>query len=101
MNHKYTSKSFPNLRVLSSSALDGHFLEEAPNSRENDDLKSRIFTLRLPKRSAINVIQKWISEGNQTTGSELRQILKELKKSQRYKHALEVFDFIPLSILIS
>ena len=68
-------------------------VEEKPNLKQNasgDDLKDRIFRLRLPKRSATNIIQKWVAEGNTVTASELRNISKELRKSQRYKHALEV-----------
>ncbi|KAF8404672.1 hypothetical protein HHK36_009560 [Tetracentron sinense] len=76
-------------RTLSSGALGSDALEESPTSPE-DDIKSRIFRLRFPKRSATTVLQKWIGEGNKLTISELRQISKELRKSQRYKHALEV-----------
>ncbi|KAK9266507.1 hypothetical protein L1049_012562 [Liquidambar formosana] len=83
------------LRFSSSGALNSDFLEEASNSQENDDdLKSRIFRLRLPKRSATNVLQKWVGEGNKITVSELRNISKQLRKSQRYKHALEISEWM-------
>ncbi|XP_024960713.1 pentatricopeptide repeat-containing protein At5g09450, mitochondrial [Cynara cardunculus var. scolymus] len=59
-----------------------------------DDLKSRIFRLRLPKRSATNVIEKWINEGHQITIYDLRRISKELRKSRRYKHALELSEWM-------
>ncbi|KAI3707910.1 hypothetical protein L2E82_36838 [Cichorium intybus] len=59
-----------------------------------DDLKSRIFRLRLPKRSATNVIEKWINEGHQITAYDLRHISKELRKSHRYKHALELSEWM-------
>ncbi|PHT30633.1 Pentatricopeptide repeat-containing protein, mitochondrial [Capsicum baccatum] len=55
-----------------------------------DDLKSRIFSVRLPKRSATNVLQRWVGEGRQVSISDLRHISKELRKSRRFKHALEV-----------
>ncbi|GFP86792.1 pentatricopeptide repeat-containing protein at5g09450 mitochondrial, partial [Phtheirospermum japonicum] len=61
---------------------------------EKDDLKSRIFRLRLPKRSVTNVLQKWVSEGQKITISDLRSISKDLRKSQRYKHALEVSEWM-------
>jgi hypothetical protein len=77
-------------RFLSSETQTSEFLEESLNSQENDDLRSRIFRLRLPKRSATNILDRWVGEGNQITISELRQISKELRKFQRYKHALEV-----------
>ncbi|EXB57865.1 hypothetical protein L484_001062 [Morus notabilis] len=74
-------------RMFCSGTLRSYFVEE--DSVESDDVKSRIFRLRLPKRSATNVLQRWISEGNQISISELRQISKDLRKSHRYKHALE------------
>ncbi|KAJ6734427.1 hypothetical protein OIU79_001649 [Salix purpurea] len=82
------------VRFLSSGGAlrsASEFLEEEElNSKENeDDLKGRIFRLRLPKRSVINVIDKWVREGNAVSASELRHISKELRKSQRFKHALE------------
>ncbi|GMQ01547.1 hypothetical protein CsSME_00048148 [Camellia sinensis var. sinensis] len=63
--------------------------EHQDGNGENDDLKSRIFRLRLPKRSASNVLQKWVSEGRKITTSDLRRISGDLRKSRRYKHALE------------
>ncbi|KAF9663393.1 hypothetical protein SADUNF_Sadunf17G0045200 [Salix dunnii] len=82
------------VRFLSSGGAlrsASEFLEEEElNSKENeDDLKGRIFRLRLPKRSVTNVIDKWIREGNAVSASQLRHISKELRKSQRFKHALE------------
>ncbi|KAK0591061.1 hypothetical protein LWI29_035144 [Acer saccharum] len=88
------SGSFPYSRFLSSGALKSEFFEDSSNSQEKNDLRSRIFSLRLPKRSAINVIHRWVSEGNQTNILELRQILKDLRNSQRYKHALEISEWI-------
>lgn len=91
-------------RFLSSSSHRSEFHEESLDSQETDDLRSRIFRLRQPKRSATNVLHRWVSEGNQITISELRQISKELRKSQRYKHALEVRSLSPppfLSLTVS
>ncbi|KAK2662909.1 hypothetical protein Ddye_001483 [Dipteronia dyeriana] len=93
-NCNRSSGFFPFSRFLSSRALKSEFFEDASNSQEKNDLRSRIFSLRLPKRSAINVIHRWVSEGNQTTVFELRQILKDLRNSQRYKHALEISEWI-------
>uniref|UniRef100_A0A2P2P274 Pentatricopeptide repeat-containing protein n=1 Tax=Rhizophora mucronata TaxID=61149 RepID=A0A2P2P274_RHIMU len=84
-------------RFLSSGALQSEAVpEEELGSKENDgdDLKSRIFRLRLPKRSAINVIRRWVSDGNAVTAAELRRISKDLRKSQRYKHALEISEWM-------
>ncbi|KAJ7968283.1 Pentatricopeptide repeat [Quillaja saponaria] len=81
-------------RFFSSGALSNDFLEQIPNCLENDDLRSRIFRLRLPKRSVTNVLEKWVSDGNQIAISELRQISRELRKSQRFKHALEISEWM-------
>ncbi|KAK4401837.1 Pentatricopeptide repeat-containing protein, mitochondrial [Sesamum angolense] len=81
-----------------SSSIEA--VEEEPITRthedefaqeEKDDLKSRIFRLRLPKRSVTNVLQKWVSEGNNITVADLRSISRDLRRSHRYKHALELF----------
>ncbi|KAK4438120.1 Pentatricopeptide repeat-containing protein, mitochondrial [Sesamum alatum] len=61
---------------------------------EKDDLKSRIFRLRLPKRSVTNVLQKWISEGKNITVADLRSISRDLRRSHRYKHALEISEWM-------
>ncbi|PIM97924.1 hypothetical protein CDL12_29602 [Handroanthus impetiginosus] len=61
---------------------------------EKDDLKSRIFRVRLPKRSVTNVLHKWVSEGQKITLSDLRSISKDLRRSHRYKHALEISEWM-------
>ncbi|KAH9620441.1 hypothetical protein KSS87_017377 [Heliosperma pusillum] len=60
----------------------------------DDDLRSRIFRLRLPKRSASNIIQNWVNEGNSVTLPQLRLISRDLRKSHRYKHALEITEWM-------
>lgn len=87
------SESFA-FRLLSLRTLRSGVLEESENSPEKEDLKCRIFKLRLPKRSATNVLQRWLSEGNQIDISQLRNISRELRRAQRYKHALEVWFMI-------
>ncbi|WRX14913.1 Pentatricopeptide repeat - like 10, partial [Theobroma cacao] len=81
-------------RLLSSGAASTEYVDEYLNNLETDDLKSRIFWLRLPKRSATTVIEKWVGEGNRVSISDLRQISKELRKSQRFKHALEISEWM-------
>lgn len=81
-------------RLFSSGAASEEFEEESHSNLESDDLKSRIFRLRLPKRSASNIIERWVGEGNQVSISELRDISKELRKSRRFKHALEISEWM-------
>ncbi|CAF1881584.1 hypothetical protein Bca4012_047602 [Brassica carinata] len=79
-------------KPYSADAATGGSLVEEPE--EKDDLRSRIFRLRLPKRSATTVLEKWVGEGNQITVNELREISKELRRTRRYKHALEVTEYL-------
>nr|UPT49421.1 pentatricopeptide repeat protein AaPPR444 [Agave angustifolia] len=66
----------------------------SPYPNPNDDLRSRIFRLRFSKRSATAALDKWVGEGKEVTQAELRQIAKDLKRSQRYKHALEISEWM-------
>ncbi|KAG6495868.1 hypothetical protein ZIOFF_043698 [Zingiber officinale] len=77
-------------RPLSSGLANsqGLAVEEEPAALV-DDLRSRIFRLRLPKRSAMDALDRWVGEGRTVTASELREITKDLRKSKRFKHALE------------
>ncbi|ESQ40876.1 hypothetical protein EUTSA_v10013686mg [Eutrema salsugineum] len=76
------------------TAIGSSFVEESFDSVEKDDLRSRIFRLRLPKRSATTVLEKWAGEGNQISVTELRYISRELKRTRRYKHALEIIEWM-------
>ncbi|KAL2476873.1 Pentatricopeptide repeat-containing protein [Forsythia ovata] len=88
-----TSQVAHQIQEPSSTIHDEHVdynIEEG----QKDDLKSRIFRLRLPKRSATNILQKWIGEGHKITISDLRSISRDLTKSHRYKHALEISEWM-------
>ncbi|MBA0698741.1 hypothetical protein Goari_000437, partial [Gossypium aridum] len=87
-------------RLLSSGSVSTEYTDDYINNSETDDLRSRIFRLRLPKRSATTVIEKWVGEGNRVSISDLRQISKDLRKSQRFKHALEVY-FYSLELIVN
>ncbi|KAI3961328.1 hypothetical protein MKX01_007042 [Papaver californicum] len=78
----------------SISSLNNHIEEESENQENDDNLKTRLFKLRFPKRSATTAIQKWVNEGNQVTLPELRQLAKDLNKYHRFKHALEISEWI-------
>ncbi|KAL9231908.1 hypothetical protein vseg_007069 [Gypsophila vaccaria] len=68
--------------------------DDVVSETREDDLKSRILRIRLPKRSATNIIQKWIDEGNSVTLPQLRHIFRQLRHSRRYKHALEITEWM-------
>ncbi|KAL8130149.1 hypothetical protein V2J09_019304 [Rumex salicifolius] len=88
------SKSFSTDAVRSESSAAIVVEETSGNSESKDDLRSRIFRLRLPKRSATTVIENWVTQGNPVSISELRSISRELRRLQRYKHALEISEWM-------
>ncbi|GKD98030.1 hypothetical protein Tco_1381927, partial [Tanacetum coccineum] len=84
---RFVSSSVPKPEIVYDESPVSATEEESGG--DSDDLKSRIFRLRLPKRSATNVIEKWVNEGREVKVEDLRGIGKELRRSRRYKHALE------------
>lgn len=93
----YTPKAFSSTAEPTSEGLGlaGEDAESSSSPMEaSDDLRSRIFRLKFPKRSATSAIEKWIAEGRKATAPELRSIARDLKKSQRFKHALEISEWM-------
>ncbi|WOH07035.1 hypothetical protein DCAR_0626464 [Daucus carota subsp. sativus] len=83
----YTHTNGPSLTRSSCAKLE-------PSTATENDLGSRIFRLVFRKRSATMVIEKWVEEGNRVSGSELRRISTQLVKFKRYKHALEILNWM-------
>ncbi|KQJ82889.1 pentatricopeptide repeat-containing protein At5g09450, mitochondrial [Brachypodium distachyon] len=61
---------------------------------EDDDLRSLIFRLRLAKRSATEALDRWAGEGRAAPAPELRRVARDLSRARRYKHALEVAEWM-------
>lgn len=59
-----------------------------------DSLGRRLLALIYPKRSAVVTIQKWGEEGKPVRKYELNRIVRELRKLRRYKHALEICEWM-------
>ncbi|XP_077244892.1 pentatricopeptide repeat (PPR) superfamily protein isoform X2 [Tasmannia lanceolata] len=59
-----------------------------------DTLGRRILSLIYPKRSAVITIRKWAEEGNSLRKYELNRVVRELRKYKRYKHALEICEWM-------
>ncbi|XP_078433009.1 uncharacterized protein LOC144704456 [Wolffia australiana] len=77
------------LRSLSSAPPEKEACEISEGS-----LRDRIFRLRLPKRSTTAVLERWVGDGGTVTASQLRRIAVELRRAQRYKHALELSEWM-------
>ncbi|XP_071924231.1 pentatricopeptide repeat-containing protein At4g02820, mitochondrial-like [Coffea arabica] len=59
-----------------------------------DTLGRRLLSLVYTKRSAVIAIRKWKEEGHVVQKYELNRIVRELRKLKRYKHALEVCEWM-------
>ncbi|KAM1057942.1 hypothetical protein COP1_031250 [Malus domestica] len=66
------------------------------SSGVRDTLGRRLLSLVFPKRSAVITIRKWKEEGHTVRKYELNRIVRELRKLKRYKHALEVCEWMTL-----
>ncbi|KAJ0054627.1 hypothetical protein Pint_03340 [Pistacia integerrima] len=61
-----------------------------------DTLGRRLLSLVYTKRSAAITVRKWKEEGHTVRKYELNRIVRELRKLKRYKHALEVCEWMTL-----
>ncbi|XP_004495206.1 pentatricopeptide repeat-containing protein At4g02820, mitochondrial [Cicer arietinum] len=62
-----------------------------------DTLGRRLLSLVYPKRSAVIAINKWKEEGHVLPRKyQLNRMIRELRKNKRYKHALEVCEWMKL-----
>ncbi|KAH0648666.1 pentatricopeptide repeat-containing protein At4g02820, mitochondrial-like [Solanum tuberosum] len=66
----------------------------ATSNRGRDTLGRRLLSLIYAKRSAVIAISKWKEEGRPVRKYELNRIVQELRKHKRYKHALEVCEWM-------
>lgn len=69
----------------------------ASSSSGGDTLGRRLLSLVYPKRSAVIAINKWKEEGHTLPRKyQLNRMIRELRKNKRYKHALEVCEWMKL-----
>lgn len=59
-----------------------------------DTLGRRLLSLIYPKRSAVVVLRKWAEEGKALQKYQLNRVVRELRKYKRYKHALEICEWM-------
>ena len=64
--------------------------KEPSSSKGGDTLGRRLLSLVYPKRSAVIVLRKWAEQGKTIQKYQLNRVVRELRKFNRYKHALEV-----------
>ncbi|GJN07676.1 hypothetical protein PR202_ga25524 [Eleusine coracana subsp. coracana] len=64
------------------------------NTGRGDTLGKRLLKLVYTKRSAVVVLRKWTEEGRTVQKYQLNRIVRELRKYGRFKHALEVCEWM-------
>ncbi|KAJ9565997.1 LOW QUALITY PROTEIN: hypothetical protein OSB04_001963, partial [Centaurea solstitialis] len=67
---------------------------ESNDSSKKETLYSRISPLGNPKLAMTTELDDWIGKGNKVRHSELKQIIHGLRKRRRFRHALEVSEWI-------
>ncbi|CAA3025840.1 pentatricopeptide repeat-containing At2g20710, mitochondrial-like [Olea europaea subsp. europaea] len=69
-------------------------VRNSENGLESKSLYRRISPLGDPNVSVVPVLDQWIREGNTVDKSRLRYIINELRFYKRFKHALEVSQWM-------
>lgn len=84
--------------AVGESVLKGGGVNDGLRSgtKGRDTLGRRLLSLVFPKRSAVIAIRKWKEEGHTVRKYELNRIVRELRKLKRYKHALEICEWMTL-----
>ncbi|MCL7037756.1 hypothetical protein MKW94_006834 [Papaver nudicaule] len=59
-----------------------------------DTLAKRLLRLTYANRSAVTCINEWIQQGRSARKYELNRAVRELRKFKRYKHALEICEWM-------
>ncbi|KAK9281555.1 hypothetical protein L1049_004458 [Liquidambar formosana] len=96
MLHRFIRSSLAAARYLSTAATAVAEKGVTTGTAGRDTLGRRLLSLVYPKRSAVIAIRKWKEEGHTIRKYELNRIVRELRKFKRYKHALEICEWMKL-----
>ncbi|KAK6937523.1 Pentatricopeptide repeat [Dillenia turbinata] len=83
-------------RLFSTETAVKAITSATTSSGGRDTLGRRLLSLVFPKRSAVIAINKWKEEGHIVHKYELHRIVRELRKLKRYKHALEICEWMKI-----
>ncbi|CAL5093323.1 unnamed protein product [Urochloa decumbens] len=78
-------------RLLSTAAPAGG---GGRGAGRGETLGKRLLQLIYPKRSAVVVLRRWAEEGRSVQKYQLNRVVRELRKYRRYKHALEICEWM-------
>ncbi|GKV22497.1 hypothetical protein SLEP1_g32362 [Rubroshorea leprosula] len=91
-----TARYFSTVAAATEKAAKVSKGAEKSGGGTRDTLGGRLVSLVYPKRSAVVAIRKWKEEGRPVRKYELNRIVRELRKLKRYKHALEICEWMTL-----
>lgn len=77
-----------------TTATTSQSLPSSSSGGSRDTLGRRLFSLTYPKRSAVITLRKWKEEGHVVRKYELNRFVRELRKLKRFKHALEICEWL-------
>ncbi|XP_062204664.1 pentatricopeptide repeat-containing protein At4g02820, mitochondrial [Phragmites australis] len=77
-----------------TSSVGGGGGGAGPASGRGDTLGKRLLKLIYPKRSAVVVLRRWAEEGRTVQKYQLNRVVRELRKYGRFKHALEICEWM-------
>ncbi|GLT69129.1 hypothetical protein SLA2020_413050 [Shorea laevis] len=87
-HHQNSSRVLASL--FSTKTLDQLF----PPSSSTQSLFHRIKTIRNPKISVLPVLEQWVKGGRSIGKLELQHLVRMMRESQRYGHALEISQWM-------
>ncbi|KAL6623310.1 hypothetical protein ACP70R_033189 [Stipagrostis hirtigluma subsp. patula] len=87
-DHAMLARRLAAARLLSTAA------SSASDAGGADTLGRRLLKLIYPKRSAVVVLRRWAEEGRTVQKYQLNRVVRELRKYGRFKHALEVCEWM-------
>ncbi|KAL5205968.1 hypothetical protein ABZP36_034177 [Zizania latifolia] len=82
----------PAARLLSSASAAAS--AGGGEGGRGDTLGRRLLMLIYPKRSAAVVLRRWAEEGRTVKKYQLNRVVRELRKYHRFKHALEICEWM-------
>ncbi|XVE49915.1 hypothetical protein DITRI_Ditri01bG0120000 [Diplodiscus trichospermus] len=89
----WTSSVFS--RVLRAFSYSAQTLSPTISpSNATDSLQVRIFRNGDPKASVVPILQQWLEEGKPIKHSVLPSLIRQLRSFRRFKHALEVSEWM-------
>ncbi|KAG2693652.1 hypothetical protein I3843_08G101700 [Carya illinoinensis] len=90
------ARNFSTEAAAVNTVATGHTATTKNAGGGRDTLGRRLLSLVYRKRSAVITIRKWKEEGHTVRKYELNRIVRELRKAKRYKHALEICEWMRL-----